>query len=141
MVPEPRQVILNCCVNKKFVMRLRNGIIILVALSLLPLYSRGQQNIVYSQYLFNGLLINPAYAGSHVQLSGTLTYRNQWVNFEGAPQTSTLGVHTALMKGKVGVGALVTNDRIGSYNNTGIFLNYAYMIKDPINDGVLSMGL
>ena len=36
-----------------------------------------QQNIVYSQYIYNGLLINPAYAGSHVQLSATLSYRNQ----------------------------------------------------------------
>lgn len=122
-------------------MRLKTGIVVAIALFLLPLYSKGQQNIVYSQYLFNGLLINPAYAGSHVQMSGTLTYRNQWVNFEGAPETTTLGVHTALVKGKIGVGALVTNDRIGSYKNTGIFLNYAYMIKDPINNGVLSMGI
>jgi type IX secretion system PorP/SprF family membrane protein len=122
-------------------MHRKNGIVVLIMMFLLPLYSRGQQNIVYSQYLFNGLLINPAYAGSHVQLSGTLTYRNQWVNFEGAPETSTLGVHTALVKGKVGVGLLATNDKIGSYRNTGIFANYAYMIKDPINNGVLSMGI
>jgi type IX secretion system PorP/SprF family membrane protein len=119
----------------------QKGIVVIVILFLLPLYLRGQQNIVYSQYLWNGLLINPAYAGSHVQLSGTLTYRNQWVNFEGAPETATFGIHSSVMKGKVGLGALVTNDRIGSYRNTGVFLNYAYMIKDPINNGVLSMGL
>jgi type IX secretion system PorP/SprF family membrane protein len=122
-------------------MRLRNGIAIIITLFLLPLHLKGQQSIVYSQYLFNGLLINPAYAGSHVQMSGTLTYRNQWVNFEGAPETTTFGLHTALRNGKVGVGLLATNDQIGSYRNTGIFANYAYMIKDPINNGVLSMGL
>jgi type IX secretion system PorP/SprF family membrane protein len=99
-----------------------------------------QQNIVYSQYIYNGLLINPAYAGSHVQLSATLSYRNQWVNFEGAPQTATLGVHTAMNKSKVGLGLLATSDKIGSYTNTGIFGSYAYRIQDR-RGGVFSMGL
>lgn len=109
--------------------------------SVLPHGVKGQHNIVYSQYLFNGLLINPAYAGSHVQFSASLTYRNQWVNFEGAPVTGTLGAHTSLNKGKVGVGALVTVDRIGSYTNTGFFANYAYIIRDPARNGFFSMGV
>ena len=122
-------------------MRLKTGITIgIIIMFLLPLHVRAQQNIVYSQYLFNGLLINPAYAGSHVQFSGTLTYRNQWVNFAGAPETTTLGIHNSFNKGKVGAGLLVTNDRIGSYRNTGLFGNYAYMIKDPTG-GVFSMGV
>lgn len=99
-----------------------------------------QQSVVYSQYIYNGLLINPAYAGSHVQLSATLSYRNQWVNFEGAPQTSTFSAHTAVNKSKVGVGLLATNDKIGSYTNTGIFGTYAYRIQDR-RGGVFSMGL
>jgi type IX secretion system PorP/SprF family membrane protein len=108
---------------------------------LMPRCMSAQHNIVYSQYLFNGLLINPAYAGSHVQLSASLTYRNQWVNFAGAPITGTLGAHTALNKGKVGVGLLATVDNIGSYSNTGLFGNYAYIIKDPIRKGYFSMGI
>lgn len=106
----------------------------------LSLAAEAQQSVVYSQYIYNGLLINPAYAGSHVQLSATLSYRNQWVNFEGAPQTATLGVHTAVNKSKVGVGLLATSDRIGSYTNTGIFGSYAYRIQDR-RGGVFSMGL
>lgn len=116
-------------------------IIIIAHIVFLPLFLRAQQNIVYSQYLWNGLLINPAYAGSHVQMSGSLTYRNQWVNFDGSPETTTFGLHTALRKGKVGVGLLTTVDRIGSYSNMGLFGSYAYMIKDPVNEGVLSMGV
>jgi type IX secretion system PorP/SprF family membrane protein len=112
----------------------------MVALAV-PFQAKGQHTIVYSQYLFNGLLINPAYAGAHVQLSATLTYRNQWVNFEGAPQTATFGAHTSLLKGKIGVGLLTTVDRIGSYSNTGIFGSYAYMIRDPVHNGVFSMGV
>ncbi len=117
--------------------------ILLLSLLLLPGISyrlAAQQNIVYSQYIYNGLLINPAYAGSHVQLSATLSYRNQWVNFEGAPQTATLGVHTAMNKSKVGLGLLATSDKIGSYTNTGIFGSYAYRIQDR-RGGVFSMGL
>ncbi len=114
--------------------------LILATILLLPATTRAQHSIVYSQYLFNGLLINPAYAGSHVQFSGTLTYRNQWVNFPGAPETTTLGVHNSFRKGQVGVGLLVTSDRIGSYSNTGFFPSYAYAIKDG-RGGVFSMGV
>jgi type IX secretion system PorP/SprF family membrane protein len=99
-----------------------------------------QQSIVYSQYIYNGLIINPAYAGSHIQLSATASYRNQWVNFEGAPQTATLGVHSAVNKSKVGLGLLITNDKVGSYTNTGVSAAYAYRIQDR-KGGVLSMGL
>jgi type IX secretion system PorP/SprF family membrane protein len=121
-------------------MRLRTGLLLITFIVLLPLSTRAQQNIVYSQYLFNGLLINPAYAGSHVQFSATLTYRNQWVNFPGAPETTTLGVQNSFRKGRVGAGLLVTSDRIGSYTNTGLFGSYAYAIKTPMG-GVLSMGI
>lgn len=106
----------------------------------MPSLTRAQHNIVYSQYLFNGLLINPAYAGSHVELSGSLSYRNQWINFEGAPQTATLGVHSSFYHERVGLGLLVTSDKIGSYTNTGIFASYAYRIK-TLRGGVLSLGV
>lgn len=119
---------------------MKNVLILLVILFCSTGAARAQQNIVYSQYIFNGLLINPAYAGSHVQMSGTMTYRNQWVNFQGAPETATLGLHTALRKGKIGVGMLATHDQIGSYSNTGLFFSYAYMIKD-LRGGVFSMGV
>lgn len=99
-----------------------------------------QQNIVYSQYMFNGLLINPAYAGSHVQLSASLSYRNQWINFDGAPKTSVLGIHSSFKKEKLGLGLTVTSDKIGSYTNTGVFGSYAYRIK-MLRGGVLSLGL
>ena len=99
-----------------------------------------QHSIVYSQYIFNGLLINPAYAGSHVQLSATASYRNQWANFEGAPETATFGIHSTFSKERVGLGLLVTSDRIGSYTNTGVFGSYAYRIK-TLRGGVFSMGV
>lgn len=116
-------------------------IVLLLAMCMLwSVAGWAQHNIVYSQYIFNGLLINPAYAGAHVQLSATLDYRNQWVNFEGAPVTTTFGAHSTFYKERVGAGLLFTSDRIGSYTNTGIFGSYAYRITKP-GGGVLSLGI
>ena len=98
-----------------------------------------QQYPVFSQYYFNELVINPAYAGSHVQLSLNSTYRNQWVNFPGAPRTFSFSGHSSLYKGKIGVGLLVNNDQIGSYSNKNVYAFYAYKIH--FKKGTLSMGL
>ncbi len=98
-----------------------------------------QQYPVFSQYYFNELVINPAYAGSHVQLSATGMYRNQWVNFPGAPETYNFSAHTSLMKNKIGVGVMFNHDQIGSYRNNHVFGYYAYKIH--FTDATLSMGL
>lgn len=98
-----------------------------------------QQYPVFSQYYFNELVINPAYAGNHVQLSLTSTYRNQWVNFPGAPRTFSISGHTSLYDGKVGVGLLVNHDEIGSYRNQNVYGYYSYKIA--FRKATLSMGL
>jgi type IX secretion system PorP/SprF family membrane protein len=98
-----------------------------------------QQYPVFTQYYFNELVINPAYAGAHVQLSATAMYRNQWINFPGAPKTFNFSSHTALMKNKIGVGFMVNHDEIGSYRNNHIYGSYAYKIH--MQDATLSMGL
>src|SRR5262245_55527402 len=101
----------------------------LVGLVLLSKEGRAQQYPVFSQYYFNELVINPAYAGAHVQMSMNATYRNQWVIFPGAPRTLSFTGHTSLYHGKVGVGLLVNSDKIGSYNNQNIYSYYSYKIK------------
>lgn len=99
----------------------------------------GQQYPVFTQYYFNELVINPAYAGNHVQLSLTSTYRNQWVNFPGAPRTFSISGHTSLVKGKVGVGLLVNHDEIGSYGNQNVYGYYSYKLH--FNKSTLSFGM
>jgi type IX secretion system PorP/SprF family membrane protein len=98
-----------------------------------------QQYPVFSQYYFNELVINPAYAGNHVQLSLTSTYRNQWINFPGAPRTFSISGHTSLVDGKVGVGMLINHDVIGSYANQNVYGYYSYKIA--FKKSILSMGL
>jgi type IX secretion system PorP/SprF family membrane protein len=101
--------------------------------------AHAQQYPVFTQYYFNELVINPAYSGSHVQLSATAMYRNQWINFPGAPKTINFSTHTSLMRNKIGVGLMVNHDEIGSYKNEHIYLSYAYKIH--LQDATLAMGL
>lgn len=98
-----------------------------------------QQYPVFTQYYFNELVINPAYAGNHVQFSASMAYRNQWVNFPGAPKTISFSGHSSFWKGRVGVGLLVNHDEIGSYKNDNVYLMYSYNIRFP--KSTLAMGL
>lgn len=99
----------------------------------------GQHTPLTSQYLFNGLVINPAYAGSRDALAANLTYRHQWVGFDGAPVTQMMSIHAPLGRRKLGVGILVYNDRIGVSQESGVFTNYAYRIR--FRRGKLCLGI
>lgn len=90
--------------------------------------SHGQQVATYSQYMFNGLAINPAYAGSHDALSATVLTRFQNVGLKGAPNTQTFSAHTPLMNRRVSVGLMVIHDQLSVINQTGIHVSYAYRI-------------
>jgi type IX secretion system PorP/SprF family membrane protein len=113
--------------------------ILCVFASLLALLCQGQHTPLTSQYLFNGLVINPAYAGSRDALAANLTYRHQWVGFEGAPVTQMLSIHAPMGKRKLGLGVMLYNDKIGVSQETGILTNYAYRLR--LGKGKLSMGL
>src|SRR5882762_10603964 len=84
-----------------------------------------QQRPIQSLYMFDPLLINPAYAGNQVQLSATAIYRNQWVNLDGAPKTFTATAHSGFKKKKVGVGFILSNDQIGIHNDVGLYGCYS----------------
>jgi type IX secretion system PorP/SprF family membrane protein len=91
--------------------------------------SYAQQRPIHSLYMFDPLLINPAYTGAQVQLSGTAIYRNQWVNFPGAPKTFTASAHSGFKKLGVGVGFLASNDKIGIHNENSLYLLYSYKLQ------------
>ena len=59
---------------------------------------QAQQRPLQSLYMFDPLLVTPAYAGTQVQLSATAIYRNQWLNLEGAPKTFTTSIHSGFRK-------------------------------------------
>lgn len=101
--------------------------------------SLAQSEATYSQYMFNGLAINPAYAGSHNSLDLSVLSRFQSVGLEGAPRTQTFTGHTGIMDKKIGLGFLVINDEIGVTQQTGFYLSYAYHIR--FSGSTLSLGL
>lgn len=115
------------------------GIILLTAFGLLPGRVLAQQNAMFSQYMFNTLAINPAYAGSRNVVAATALYRNQWIGIEGAPKTGTFTVDAPFANERIGLGAQVTSDKIGIVKTTSGVLSAAYRI--PINDGSLSFGI
>lgn len=72
-----------------------------------------QQDAQYTQYMFNTLSVNPAYAGSRGQLSFAGLYRSQWVGLEGAPETFTINLHSPIRNSRLGYGISIVNDNIG----------------------------
>src|SRR3954463_1957060 len=82
----------------------------------------GQQRPVQSLYMFDPLLVNPAYAGAQVQLSATAIYRNQWVNLDGAPKTLTATLHSSFLKeARMGLGLIASDDQIGIRHDVGLY--------------------
>lgn len=88
-----------------------------------------QQEAMFSQYMFNTLAINPAYAGSRDVLSLTALGRYQWVGVEGAPKTFTFSMDSPIKNEKMGLGLQVTRDEVGLQKNTGVYATYSYRIK------------
>ena len=102
--------------------------------------SCAQDQSMFTQYMFNGLAINPAYAGSHETLSLTAHVRSQWVSFPGSPNTQSFSAHAPLRKDRVALGLQVSHNSIGVTSNTSIAPSYAFRLHFN-NSAVLSMGL
>lgn len=88
-----------------------------------------QQDPLYSQYLNNPILLNPAYAGSNQQWQTTAGYRTQWSGFDGNPTTLNFSSHLSLVDNKVGLGFIAIQDKIGETKNTEFNLNYSYRLE------------
>ncbi|MCC6840537.1 MAG: type IX secretion system membrane protein PorP/SprF [Flavobacteriales bacterium] len=104
------------------------------------LTASAQQELMISQYMFNGLLINPAYAGSHPFASATALHRSQWVGMEGAPRTNLLCVDGPVWNNKMGLGFTFSHDMIGVSRDMEMAAHYAYRIRTG-NNGHLALGL
>lgn len=99
-----------------------------------------QQDPMYSQFMFNKLAFNPAYAGSREQLSVAILGRRQWMGFEGAPKTENIGLHMPSGDERHGFGLNFVHDVLGYTASTGGTANYAFRI--PVGEeGFLSLGL
>lgn len=88
-----------------------------------------QQTPLYTHYMYNTLMVNPAYAGSRDALTITALNRSQWVDFGGAPLTQTLSIHAPLRSEHIGLGLSILNDKIGPTNNTSAIIDFAFIMN------------
>ena len=105
----------------------RKGILCLL-LTFSGLVSFAQQNPEYTQYMYNTMTVNPAYAGSVGTLEANLLLRKQWVNIDGAPQTGTIGLHSPIGNKKTGLGLNIISDELGPSSEQTVTGNFSYML-------------
>ncbi|GAB1451578.1 type IX secretion system membrane protein PorP/SprF [Draconibacterium sp.] len=94
-----------------------------------PKLTMAQQDPLYTQYMDNLLIINPAFAGSKENGNVLLVARNQWVSLPNSPNTRSLAYQTPLENKKVGLGFSVMYDKIGPQKQTGVYFDYSYFLK------------
>jgi type IX secretion system PorP/SprF family membrane protein len=99
-----------------------------------------QQDPQYSQYMYNPVVVNPAYAGSRGVASMVGLHRSQWVGLDGAPRTQTLSFNTPFQNSRVGFGLSIVNDQIGPSDETYFAADFSYTIPVSYNSN-LSFGL
>ena len=120
-------------------MKAKFGLLLLVLGTSLTML--GQQEAQYTQYMYNTLAINPAYAGTRGVLSLTGLYRSQWIGLDGAPVTQTFNIH-APVANRVGLGLSVVNDEIGNGTSQETYFDATFSYTIPVsNTGNLSFGL
>ena len=102
--------------------------------------SFAQQDAQYTQYMYNTININPAYAGSRGAMSVFAMHRTQWVGLDGAPVTNTASINTPLNNSNLGLGVSFINDRIGPTNENTISADLSYSVQIS-NSYKLSFGI
>ena len=106
--------------------------ILIFALMLTCYAGFAQQDAQYTQYMYNTININPAYAGSRGVMSVFGLHRTQWVGLDGAPTTNTFSLNTPISNSNLGVGFSLVNDRIGPTSDNTISADISYTI--PMNE-------
>ena len=110
----------------------------LLLLTSLPLVA--QQDSQYTQYMYNTIAVNPAYAGSRNVLSVVLMHRTQWQGIQGAPKTQLISINSPLNH-NVGLGASVLRDEIGPAIETQFAVDYSYTLPLDNRNTKLAFGL
>jgi len=123
--------------------RMKRLLLLLMVLAMLfsTERARAQQGVVFSQYIFNSLIINPAYAGYREVVNASIVYRNQWTGIENAPITVTMLMDGAVLNNALGIGGHVLNDKVGAQQTLSLFSDYSYRIKIDNSGTRLSLGL
>lgn len=126
-----------------FIMRNTNkniGLFTVLALIIGSFTTVAQQDAQYTQFMYNTVAINPAYAGNRGMFSAIALHRSQWAGLDGAPVTQSISVHSPIGLNNVGLGFSVVNDQIGPASETYANIDFSYMLDVGV-DSRLSFGL
>lgn len=120
--------------NSKYNMKSSIKMSMLLFLSCMGMVAKGQQNIQFTQYIFNSMSVNPAYTGYKEEWFGQLGLRSQWVGLEGAPETGTISIDGVVdpYQKRHGIGLQASADRLGPQSATSMYANYAFRLR--LND-------
>ena len=136
---QSKRILLNSSAMKRpFSFRWKHALTS-ACLLLVSLAAWTQQDVLTGQYLFNGMLINPAYAGASGSWETMAMQRLQWVEFDGAPNTGIVSAHGGLANGELGIGGMLALDAIGITSTFELSGNAAYHLDMGESD--LSFGL
>lgn len=114
--------------------------VLIITISAVKVFA--QQDAQFGQYVFNGMYINPAYTGYKEELYLQAFARAQWTGVRGAPQTLSISADEAVNDESLGIGMIVTKDKIGAQNTLNASANFAYRIKlDRTETNILAFGL
>jgi type IX secretion system PorP/SprF family membrane protein len=102
--------------------------IIGLVLMLLSVATYAQQDAQFTQYMYNTIIVNPAYAGSRQSMNIFALHRTQWVGLDGAPVTNSFSINTPINKSNIGIGLSVVNDKIGPSVENNIAADFSYTI-------------
>jgi len=105
------------------------GFVCIILLVMNADIARGQQDPLYTQYMFNSLVFNPAYAGSNNSFIASLHARAQWTGMDDAPMTQTLLLHSPLKNTSMGTGLSIVNDAAGPLTQRHVMGYYSYGVK------------
>ncbi len=122
-------------------MKLISSLILICVMSICMMTStHAQQDPQYTQYMYNTMSVNPAYAGSRDHAVFTAIGRTQWVGFDGAPNTQNLSYDTPLGYSGLGLGINLMNDEIGPSSEIYLDANLSYTVETG-EEGNLAFGL
>ncbi len=113
---------------------------LLFVIGLLPLGLYAQQEHQYTQFMYNKLTINPAYAGTRGVPTMTAIYRNQWFKLDGAPRSALISIHAPVFSKRVGVGGVLSHHSIGLHRDVQLSADYSYNLI-ALQDFSLRVGL
>ncbi len=116
---------------------MKGKVLILLLFVSIGLY--GQQDLLYTQFAYDKLGLNAAYAGNYNHTSLSMLYRNQWIGLQGAPRVFSVSSNFPALNNRVGIGINLNQSKIAIYSRTTFEGSYAYKI--PTDNGIFSLGL